>query len=175
VRSAVLLQRENPPTKPADINPEGFFNRQSFPLGFSSASFRLSASVFCEQMMRNNNNTGYLFRLKPWSLSAFALALLALLLAATMQAVLTSFGSTLQFATFFPAILVASLLAGAPAGIFAAALTIPIVWWAFMPPYFEFNPLTPADCNSFVLFLLCTSLVIWISHLYREALVILRK
>src|ERR1700761_2213575 len=103
-------------------------------------------------MMRTN--TDYLFRVKPWSLSSFALALLALLFAATMQAALTSFGTTLYFVTFVPAILVASLLAGAPAGIFAAALTIPIVWWAFMPPHFEFNPLTPADYNSFVLFLL---------------------
>jgi K+-sensing histidine kinase KdpD len=124
-------------------------------------------------MMRSNSD--YLFKLKPWSLSAFALALLVVLLAATMQAILTSFGSTLQFAAFFPAILVASLLAGVPAGIFAAALTIPIVWWAFMPPYFEFSPLTPADCNSLVPFLLSISLVIWISHLYREALVILRE
>jgi hypothetical protein len=123
-------------------------------------------------MMRNN--TDYLFRLRPWSLSSFALALFALLLAATMQAVLASFGTTLHFATFFPAILVASLLAGAPAGILSAALTVPLVWWAFMPPYFEFNPLTPADYNSFVLFVLSSSLVIWISHLYREALVILR-
>jgi len=117
----------------------------------------------------------YLFRIKPWSLSAFALALLALLIATTTQAILASFGTTLYFATFFPAILAASLLAGRPAGIFAAALTIPIVWWGFMPPSFEFNPLTPADYNSFVLFLLSSSLMIWISHLYREALVLLRE
>ena len=121
------------------------------------------------------NKPDYLFRVKPWSLSAFALALLALLIATTTQAILASFGTTLYFATFFPAILAASLLAGAPAGILTAALTIPIVWWAFMPPSFEFNPLTPADCNSVVLFLLSSSLVIWISHLYREALVILRE
>jgi hypothetical protein len=44
-----------------------------------------------------------------------------------------------------------------------------------MPPSFEFNPLTPDDCNSFVLFLLSSSLMIWISHLYREALVLLRE
>jgi K+-sensing histidine kinase KdpD len=124
-------------------------------------------------MMRNS--TDYLFRLRPWSLSALALSLFVLSLAATMQAVLTSFGTSLTFATFFPAILVASLLAGAPAGILTAVLTVPIVWWAFMPPYFEFNPLTPADYNSFVLFVLSSSLVIWISHLYREALVILRS
>jgi len=120
-------------------------------------------------------NTDYLFRLKPWSLPAFALALGTLLIATTTQVILASFGTTLYFATFFPAILAASLLAGAPAGILTAALTIPIVWWILMPPYFEFNPLTPAECNDFVLFLLSSSLVIWISHLYREALVILRE
>jgi K+-sensing histidine kinase KdpD len=97
-----------------------------------------------------------------------------LLIATTTQAILASFGTTLYFATYFPAILVASLLAGRPAGIFTAVLTIPIVWWTFMPPYFEFNPLTPADYNTFVLFLLSSTLVIWISHLYREALVMLR-
>jgi K+-sensing histidine kinase KdpD len=128
---------------------------------------------FCERPMRNKPD--YLFRVKPWSLSAFALALLALLIATTTQAILASFGTTLYFATFFPAILATSLLAGRPAGIFAAALTIPIVWWAFMAPSFEFNPLTPADYNSIVLFLLSSSLVIWISHLYREALVLLRE
>jgi len=121
------------------------------------------------------NKPDYLFRVKPWSLSAFALALLALLIATTTQAILASFATTLHFATFFPAILATSLLAGRPAGIFAAALTIPIVWWAFMAPSFEFNPLTPADYNSIVLFLLSSSLVIWISHLYREALVLLRE
>jgi K+-sensing histidine kinase KdpD len=128
---------------------------------------------FRERPMRNKPD--YLFRVKPWSLSAFALALLALLIATTTQAILASFGTTLYFATFFPAILAASLLAGRAAGIFDAARTIPIVWWTFMPPCFEFNPLTPADYNSFVLFLLSSSLVIWISHLYREALVILRE
>jgi hypothetical protein len=44
-----------------------------------------------------------------------------------------------------------------------------------MPPYFEFNPLTVADYNSFFLFLLFSVLAIWLSKLYREALVILRN
>jgi hypothetical protein len=124
-------------------------------------------------MMRNS--TDYFFRLKPWSLPSFALALAALLFAAGTQALLTSFGTAMYFVTFVPAILVASLLGGVPAGIFTAALTIPIVWWGFMPPYFEFNPLSAADYNSIVLFLLSSALVIWISHLYRQALVILRE
>ena len=68
-----------------------------------------------------------------------------------------------------------SLLAGAPAGTFAALLTIPIVWWAFMPPHFEFNPLTAADYDRFAVFLLVSALMICFSHLYREALALIRK
>jgi K+-sensing histidine kinase KdpD len=125
------------------------------------------------QLMRKRND--YLLRLRPWSISTFLAALLAVALATTMQEILASFGARLCFAGFFPAILVASLLGGAPAGIFAALVTIPIVWWAFMPPYFEFNPLTPADYDSFATFLLTSSLLIAFSQLYREALTLLRN
>jgi H+/Cl- antiporter ClcA len=121
------------------------------------------------------NGADYILKLKPWSLSTFMAAFLAVVFAATMQEVLASFGATLYFAAFFPAILMASLLGGVPAGIFAAVLAIPIVWWAFMPPIFEFNPLTPADYDSFAIFLLCSSLLICFSHLYREALAIRTK
>jgi hypothetical protein len=95
--------------------------------------------------------------------------------AATLQEIIASFGTTPYFAGFVPAILVAGLLGGAPAGTFAAALSIPIVWWAFMPPHFEFNPLTKADYDRFAMFLLWSSLAVYFSHLYREALVLLRK
>src|SRR5882757_3145132 len=118
---------------------------------------------------------GYILRLRPWSFHTFLAALLAVVFATTMQEVFASFGSTLHFAAFFPAILMASLLGGAPAGIFAALLTIPIVWWAFMPPIFEFNPLTPTDYDRFAIFLLSSSLVICFSQLCREALAIRMK
>ena len=86
--------------------------------------------------------TEYILRLRPWSPPAFLAATAILALAASIQEMLVIFGTPLYFAAFFPAILLASLVAGAPAGIFAMLLTIPIVWWAFMPPYFEFSPLT---------------------------------
>jgi K+-sensing histidine kinase KdpD len=95
--------------------------------------------------------------------------------AATLQEIVATFGITPYFAGFIPAILVVSLLGGAPAGTFAAMLSIPIVWWVFMPPYFEFNPLTSADYDSFATFVLVSSLVICFSHLYREARVLMRK
>ena len=119
--------------------------------------------------------TDYILRLKPWSPLAFLAALLAVALAATLQEVFASFGAKLYFAAFFPAILAASLLAGAPAGIFASVVSIPIVWWAFLPPHFEFNPLTPADYDRFAIFALCSSLVIAFCQLWREALALSRK
>lgn len=100
---------------------------------------------------------------------------MALIFAAAMEEIFVSFGTTLYFVAFVPAILVASLLGGAPAGTFAALLAIPIVWWAFMPPHFEFNPLTATDYDSFAVFLLISSLMICSSHLYREALGLIRK
>ena len=44
-----------------------------------------------------------------------------------------------------------------------------------MPPYFGFNPLTPADYDSLATFLLSSSLVVSFSQLYREALAISQK
>jgi hypothetical protein len=85
--------------------------------------------------------------------------------------IMASLGLQFYFATFLPAVLAVGLVAGAPAGAFAALVAMPIVWWAFMPPAFEFGPLSPADYDQFVLFLLSSSLTVWLSQLYREALV----
>jgi K+-sensing histidine kinase KdpD len=119
--------------------------------------------------------TNFILQLRPWSPSAFLAALLVIAFAAAMQEVFVSFGATLCFAAFVPAILIASLLAGTPAGLFATLLTIPIVWWAFMPPYFEFNPLTTADYDNFSIFVLASLLAIWFSRLCCEAFSFSRK
>lgn len=117
----------------------------------------------------------YLLLLRPWSLSTFGAAFIAVAFAATTQEVIASFGTTPYFAAFVPAILIVSLIGGAPAGTFAALLTIPIVWWAFMPPHFEFNPLSAAEYDSFAVFLLVSSLVVCFAHLVREALRLIGK
>ena len=44
-----------------------------------------------------------------------------------------------------------------------------------MQPHFEFNPLTAADYDRFAVFLLVSALTICFSHLYREALALIRK
>ncbi len=126
--------------------------------------------------MRNGFSTIHkMLRLKPWSLPAFLVALLVLAVAIGLRMLFDCLGATFYFATFFPAVLLASLLAGAPAGACAALLAIPIVWWAFLPPVFEFSALTPADYNNFTMFLLGSGLLIWFAQLCREAMVALER
>lgn len=117
----------------------------------------------------------FILKLRPWSPSAFLAALLTIALAAALQEIFLLFGIALHFAAFLPAILIASLVAGVPAGVFAAFLTLPIVWWAFLPPHFEFNPLTAADYNRFAVFGVASLLAIGVSDLYRKGISLMSK
>jgi hypothetical protein len=94
-------------------------------------------------------------------------ALIGVAMAVAIRAVLASFGIELDFAPFVPAILLTSLIAGVPAGGFTALSAVVIVWWAYIPPRFEFAPLEAADIDRIQLFLLAVSVLIWFSHLCR--------
>jgi K+-sensing histidine kinase KdpD len=106
---------------------------------------------------------------------ALAIAFSGLVFAILARMLFHSLGVPLHFATFLPAVLMAAFLAGVLGGTLVAVLAIPIVWWAFLPPAFEFNPLTPADYHNFLVFLLCSALLIWFAQLYREAVGMLRN
>jgi hypothetical protein len=120
--------------------------------------------------------TEFLLRIGPRSPIAFAVALLAALAAIFIQETTAALlGTELYFAAFFPAIVLVSLFAGVPAGTSTTAITIPIVWWEFLPPRFEFSTLTGADYHRFAIFLVLSGLAISACDLYREALGILRQ
>jgi len=109
----------------------------------------------------------YWLRLNPWSPQALLVALAGLAVAIALRAALAEFGLPLYFSTFIPVIVAISLIAGAPAGAFTALATVAIVWWAFLPPVFEFSQLDHDDIDRFQLFLLAVSVLIWFSHLCR--------
>jgi K+-sensing histidine kinase KdpD len=94
-------------------------------------------------------------------------ALIGVVMAVAIRAALASFGVELYFAPFFLAIVLTSLIAGVPAGIFSALSAVVVVWWAFMPPTFEFATLDADDIDRFQLFLLSVSVLIWFSDLCR--------
>jgi K+-sensing histidine kinase KdpD len=112
----------------------------------------------------------YWLRLRPWSWAALLVALAALAAAIAMRMVLAEFGISLYFATFLPAILITALLAGVPAAAFTSVSAVVIVWWAFIPPAFEFAPLTRGELHAITLFVLSTALLTWFGHLFRTGL-----
>lgn len=125
--------------------------------------------------MRNGFWISQLFlKLKPWSLSALLIALSVVAGAVGLRMLLSSLGATFYFATFFPAVLLASLFAGVPAGACTAVLSVSVVWWAFLPPLFAFSRLSPADYRDFTMFLLGSGLLIWFAQLCREAMTLQR-
>jgi len=109
----------------------------------------------------------YWLRLNPWSPQALLVALAGLAVAIALRVALAEFGLPLYFSTFIPVIVAISLIAGAPAGVFTTLATVAIVWWAFLPPVFEFSRLNHDDIDRFQLFLLAVSVLIWFSHLCR--------
>ena len=112
----------------------------------------------------------YWLRLQPWSLAALLVAVAALGAAIALRVVLAEFGLSLYFATFLPAILLTALLAGVPAAAFSSASSAFIVWWAFLPPVFEFTMPTRAELHAITLFVLSTMLLTWFGHLCRTGL-----
>jgi uncharacterized protein DUF4118 len=112
-------------------------------------------------------------RVQPWSAGAFALGLCAVFVATAAQALLFHAGIELYFATFLPAVFFAGLLAGIPAAALVVVLAVPLVWWAFIPPYFEFNPLIAAHVDAITMFLLLALLMIFLADGCRAAFALL--
>ena len=79
-------------------------------------------------------------------------------------------GPTLPFATYFPAILLTALSGGALAGIVSILLSVLVVWWAFMPPHFEFQALNLNQLANIALFGFSAGLMVWLAALYRNLL-----
>jgi two-component sensor histidine kinase len=69
----------------------------------------------------------------------------------------------------------AGFLAGVPAALLVAVGSMLTVWWAFMPPRYEFFPVTRAEQLDIVLFLLASGCIVVFTAMYRTALSQLRK
>ena len=117
---------------------------------------------------------GRFLRLRPWSGGAFLIAVIVLVASTGLQALFVALGAKAYFATFFPAVFAAGFLAGTPAAVFVALFAVPLVWWGFIPPLFEFNPLTLAHIDAIKLFSLLSVLLIFLADVCRQSVAVLR-
>jgi K+-sensing histidine kinase KdpD len=104
----------------------------------------------------------------PWSWRGFVVSLLVVAASSALQLILVALDIRMNFGAFFPAVFAAGFIGGKPAGAFAATLAIPLVWWMFLPPAFEFGPLTPGDSEEIKIFFLASILLVGLSDLSRE-------
>ena len=116
-----------------------------------------------------------LSRVRPWSAGAFAVGLFAVVAATAIQALLFKLGIQLYFAIFLPAVFLAALFAGLPAGVLVVVITVPLVWWAFIPPSFEFSALDAADVNAITMFLFISLFLILLADGCRAAAALLKS
>jgi hypothetical protein len=114
-------------------------------------------------------------RVRPWSWQAFLLGFVVVGVSAVLQGICVALGAKLYFAAFLPSLFVLGFVAGAPAAAFAALLTIPLVWWAFIPPFFQFTSLSSANADSINLFCLLAVLLIGLADLCRETMTIISR
>jgi two-component sensor histidine kinase len=104
--------------------------------------------------------------------AAFAFALVCVA-AATLLRFAVEFISLniVPFVTYFPAVLVATLIGGRAAGGFATLLSAVICWYAFISPELAlFFPVRAADVVNVGLFFAACATIIWIADQYRRVL-----
>lgn len=139
----------------------------SLALIFTQAPYRLIMRrlIFAVQQGQDGLNT--LLRVWRWSVDGLPLGVSAVVASAVVQALLVQFGAQLYFATFLPAVFLVGLLAGTSAAAIVILLTVPLVWWAFIPPFFEFNPLVAAQIDAIMMFLFLSLLLIFFADVCR--------
>jgi two-component sensor histidine kinase len=111
------------------------------------------------------------WRIAPGSFKAYAFAVL---LAGVAAAVRWAFGflafdfELQAFTTFYPAVLLATLIGGAGPGIFAALFSAVTCWLFFLPPFTELLPLGLSDEINLLTFLISSLFIVWATDHYRR-------
>jgi two-component sensor histidine kinase len=116
----------------------------------------------------SSEGANWLWRVTPRSAEAYAFALCCVVIASLVRWWLGHIDENIvPFATYFPAVLFASLIGGVGAGIFAAVFGGIIGWWAFMPPPFRFV-FQPGQEISLVAYFLSSLFIVWGADHYRK-------
>jgi two-component sensor histidine kinase len=112
----------------------------------------------------------------PGSLTSYAFALLCFAIASLARLGINEIDTGIQsFATFYPAVLFATLLGGGRAGLLTIAAGAIVGWWAFTPPYFTVPTGNVADVVQVGLFIAASAMIVVGATAYRRILWRLRE
>ena len=109
-------------------------------------------------------------RIRPYSFEALAIASVCLGAATVLRLIGSLTNSDFLFATYFPAILAAGLLAGIPAAVGVTIASTVIVRLFFVPAYFHFSAQSHGELIDFLLYLVSAALTISFAHYSRVVL-----
>jgi len=115
------------------------------------------------------SRTKFIERIGPYSFAALFVVIICVGLATLFRIGFGRLGVNLPFATYFPAVLIAALLAGTPAGIGVTIASILIVWWAFIAPNHELSSLSRTDVANFLIFIISSLVILTFVEFYRDA------
>lgn len=110
-------------------------------------------------------------RLPQNSLQSYSFAVFCVLIATALRFGVGALvdGPLTPFGTYYPAVLVATLVGGVPSGLLALFLAGAGAWWLFMPVPFGFALADPSEGVSLGIFCLATVLIIAMAEGYRRA------
>src|SRR6185436_3075638 len=114
-------------------------------------------------------------RVRAHPVGPYLFALVLVALAFAVRVALGWLGATLNYVPHYPAILFIAFIAGPQAAAAAVGVIVIVVWWAFLPPQFEFNTLSAADAANMVVFLGSSALMIWLAQRYGLTVARLRE
>jgi two-component sensor histidine kinase len=105
----------------------------------------------------------------PGSLRAYALGTLCVAIASVARVGLDLIANDSQvYTTFYPAIVLATLLGGINVGVFATLLSGAITWLLFMAPHYAPLSRTFGQVVSLSIYLFASAIIIWAAEHYRE-------
>lgn len=109
--------------------------------------------------------------LRPGSAAAYGFALVCVAVATLLRLSIDLIApDAIPYATYFPAILIATLIAGTGAGVAALGLSALAAWYLFVPPRMSLGGWTIEQSVSLGLFFFTAIAVVWIADRYRAVL-----
>jgi PAS domain S-box-containing protein len=91
--------------------------------------------------------------LRPGTIGAYLLAFVSVGVATALRLAIHRYVGGLQFATFFPAVIITTLISGLGAGLFSVVLSLGAAAFFVLPPRFSLYVEEPADVLALVLYM----------------------